>query len=98
MRISQNRCQTVISLFKLQNMLGPRKAHDLDLTSSSEQKHEKLLLGMAVKSVAIQLAHVVCQLRVVVEDVAHESIDARSRVLHPLHKETISEFQKMSIY
>jgi hypothetical protein len=73
-------------------------SHDLGLTSSSEQKHEDLFSGMAVKSVAIQLAHVVRQLRVVVEDVAHESIDARSRVLHPLHKETISGFQNMSIY
>jgi hypothetical protein len=60
MMISQNRCQTIISLLKLQNMLGPREAHDLDLTSSSEQKHEELLLGMAVKSVAIQFAHVLC--------------------------------------
>jgi hypothetical protein len=54
--------ETVISLFNLQNMLGPRKAHDLDLTSSSKQKHEELLSGMAVKSVAIHFAHVVCQL------------------------------------
>jgi hypothetical protein len=89
MRISQRRCQTVISLFNLQNMLGPLKVHDLDLTSSSKQKHEELLSGMAVKSVAIQLAHKICQLIVVVKNVAHESIDPRSRVLHPLHKETI---------
>jgi hypothetical protein len=61
-------------------------SHDLGLTSSSDEKHKDLVSGMAVKSVAIQLAHVVHQLRVVVEDVAHESINARSRVLHPLHK------------
>jgi hypothetical protein len=39
--------QTVISLFNLQNMLGSQKAHDLDLTSSSQTLCKAILIFKA---------------------------------------------------
>lgn len=52
---------------------------------------------MTIESVAIQLAHIVHQIRVVVEDVAKESVNERSWVLDPLQKETSSDL-RMGMY
>jgi hypothetical protein len=56
------------------------------LTSRSEQEHKNLRSGMAIQSVAVQLAHIGHQLGVVVEDVAKERVDAWGWVLKPLHE------------